>query len=717
MGCTGEREKGPPEETAKWDYITLSDFRCTSGGTVAAYIWLWAMVIVGLAVYVADTYTAVNLLFFNKWSSQVKPALDFKYTRWIFAVCILISFALCAYEWLRALRVIKRGGVAESFLDPLAVDLQSIRPQGFKRFLVFTELANSKKGADYIALFVYFSFKGAVRVIVAQGPRQAVNAMTLYAVLGADIIPGENIDRSSFDQFWWNIEQLFKENAQQAVIYLAMLFTLVIWVISALSLIFSGIAYITFLWHYVPQRDGRLSVYCRRKVDRRLAKIVEHKVKAAIEEDERKKVKAEQKAELKRQKTGELPPPERPYLKKQPTLPSIGGTTPEAEKKDKLPDFPLVRHDTDASVATLPLYTSRPPTRNEQRQPTLPNIDVGRPGMPTRANTQASQWSEAPSYSTVAPLLANAGYAGGPEVAPPTSAFSRQDSNSSYRPLPARMDTQSSQGSRYIPRGATPGPRAQTPGSARPYSPANVPGYSRQPPAPRIPLPVRSNTAHGFDQDVYTLSNGSSSQGGFSQARPPPRSNTADGYRLQSNGPSATNLHSQQSFSRPVQARNGSQGSSYRSFTPGAPSVPEGRSTSPDSYEMQPQPTHNIPAESIKVQGSQYVAFNPAVHSATPPPAMHRATPPPALQEVPRRNITVAHGAPASGNGDYFGQVHHAPQRSATAPLVEAVTSPGSTASRHSDYAHDILDEYDSVGHTGPQRSGAAGPHGGYQAF
>jgi hypothetical protein len=62
------------------------------------------------------------------------------------------------------MRVMKRGAVAESFLDSLAVRLQCIRwsktGRGYKRFLVFAELTKSKKGAEYVALFTYFSFQG-----------------------------------------------------------------------------------------------------------------------------------------------------------------------------------------------------------------------------------------------------------------------------------------------------------------------------------------------------------------------------------------------------------------------------------------------------------------------------------------------------------------------------------------------------------------------------
>lgn len=184
MGCLGDKEKGELEDSQKWAYVvrvelwsffnsytvyalqsanlvqTLSDFKATGALAYFSYAWLWFLAIVAVAVYGADTFTAVNLLAYDKWSSQIEPALPLKYSKWIFAACIFVSWALCAFEWVRAIRVIRRGSVAESYMDPLAATLQSMRPRGWKRFLVFAELTKSKKGVDYIALFVYFSFKG-----------------------------------------------------------------------------------------------------------------------------------------------------------------------------------------------------------------------------------------------------------------------------------------------------------------------------------------------------------------------------------------------------------------------------------------------------------------------------------------------------------------------------------------------------------------------------
>ncbi|EGP88506.1 unnamed protein product [Zymoseptoria tritici ST99CH_1A5] len=597
MGCcSSDREKGPRDESQKWDFITLSDFRCTSAWTYFAYGWLWFLAIVGVAVYVVDTFTAVQLLAYDNWSSQVKPKVPFKYSKWIFAVCIIISWVLCFYEWIRAIRVIRRGGVAESFLDPLAVDLQSMRSQGWKRFLVFSALAKSKKGADYVALFVYFSFKTSIRVILAEGPRQVVNALTLWAVLQSDIAVKHATDHSSFEQFWLNIGVLAERDKLQACIYFAMLFTLVIWVFSALSLIISVILYLVFLWHYIPSRDGRLSVYCKRKVDRRLAKVVEHKVKAAIEEEEREARKAEQKAEQRRQKNGELPPP--PSLssfKRQPTLPEIG-RTPSSKSTDKVPDFyGISRQNTET---TLPPYTSRPSTSNDAvtRQPTLPNVG-NVPRRPVlRTETQGSVASAAPSYASNAPLMSNTG-------------FADNDYNHYDGPLPPLPHMRSESQS--------------TLNSQRSYRPGGLPGGPPGP-GPRMP-PQRSNTGFSFEQIQQPLP----PQPGYPRA-PPQAAYNPNFTRPTPGGPpgmpsraATADIHPQQFARRALPER---------SATAGPP---------PDQqYEMRISPVHTVPTATYPPAPSRsvtnpvaggYHAFNPSANpsmtSVLPPPSYHTNAP------------------------------------------------------------------------------------------
>ncbi|EHK97194.1 hypothetical protein M7I_7078 [Glarea lozoyensis 74030] len=106
---------------------SLNDFKNTGCFPPFAYAYLVGSLVVSIAVYGVDTFTAVNLLAFDKWSGAIAPAID---------------------------------------LD--------------------VELTKSKKGAEYVALFTYFSFQSWIRIIFCQGPRQVINAVTLYAVFEAN---------------------------------------------------------------------------------------------------------------------------------------------------------------------------------------------------------------------------------------------------------------------------------------------------------------------------------------------------------------------------------------------------------------------------------------------------------------------------------------------------------------------------------------------------
>lgn len=163
MGLYRHRQKETGDYAdQKWEYVNLPDFKARGCGPGFAYFWLWVMLIVSVAVYALDSYTAVNLLILDQWSSKIEPGIPLEISKWIFSGCILLSFLNLGWESWRAWRVIKRGNVAASYLDPLAVRWESVRMgqgQGWKRFLVFAELTKSKKGAEYCALFTYFSLQ------------------------------------------------------------------------------------------------------------------------------------------------------------------------------------------------------------------------------------------------------------------------------------------------------------------------------------------------------------------------------------------------------------------------------------------------------------------------------------------------------------------------------------------------------------------------------
>lgn len=680
-------------EEQKWDYITLSDFKSTSCATPFSYVWVWILAIISVAVYAGDAFTAINLLAFNKWSSEVAPSIPFTVSKWIFAICIIISYVLCGFYWLRAIRIIRAGGVAESYLDPLAVVLQSLRVgktgQGWRRFLVFAELTKSKKGVDYIALFVYFQFKGALVIILAEGPRAVVNALTLWAVMKASLIPeGKNAPvngHSSIQQFWINVDTLAHQNKEETVIYFTMLFTLVIWVISAISLAIAVILYLLFLWHYIPSTDGRLSIYCRRKVDSRLESIVGVKIKKAIEKQDAKRRKEEQKAI----KKGELPnQPQRA-----PTLPVLSDID-----DDKGSVYSLSKSDT---TGTLPPYTSQPPTRTNtmgtnrtgiSRQPTLPSFpeDVKRPLPPPRSDTQSS-------YSSNAPLLSQAGDMGygdpgrsGSPV-PSMPPYDQQGDYFSKPPMNRTMtgDSQSSQRS-YAPMPQSwnsPAPNGM------PQQPNNVFGP-----------PSRINTAFSSDGRnspsphlISPLPNSNEPRPG-----PPSRQNTgfgSAGRRM----PGPSPLHDP-TFS-PFDRRNPAQGPAYEmspvDISPSAPKhqPPRNQTQSPyqntDDYDpfRSPTPAQHGPAypPPSLIPGNPnnngnggngnggYVAFNPSRHAQTPDAARSASVPPPSNfnsnsnpgSVLPAVLQSAIQRREASNPLPYRGPGSVPPQRSVTAPIQQ----------------------------------------------
>ncbi|KAK6223798.1 hypothetical protein QIS74_03742 [Colletotrichum tabaci] len=539
MGCLSHRKKVTEQRAEqKWDYINLNDFKSRGCLTPFAYFYLWLMLIISLAVYGVDMFTAVNLLAFDRWSSEIDPAIDFKISKWIFSISIIASFVNIAFEQFRAMRVMKRGNVAECYLDNIAVRLESVRMgkgQGWKRFLVFAELTKSKKGAEYIALFTYFSFQSWIRVLVCSGPRQVVNALTLKSVYDAKLAVHEASVEGSLLGFFDKIKSLATEDYQQALILSGMLFTLVIWVFSALYLIMAVFFYVFFLFHWIPKADGGLSGYCERKVTKALMKIVTAKVNKALARQEESKRKAAK-------KNGEKLP-----LERQATLPTL----PNVGDPDKLAEMPMFgRSDT---FATLPAYESRPGTPGSIE---LNSMDQKRP-VPSRMGTTAST----ASYSSRAPLVGGAADFGYQRSASPVPSLPPMDLNN-YPP--ARPGTSNSQRS-FRPQLSHVQTNSQ--GSMRG-------GFSESPAAyspdvmPPFPPPVRSPTARTMDS--YGLQRQNTYQS--DRSTPAPRA-TYDDYSSQSNGraspaPSAYSNRSGAPLPRGPGPLNNTPYQAYQPFNP-----------------------------------------------------------------------------------------------------------------------------------------------------
>lgn len=584
MGCLGHRKKLIADTAdQKWDYINLGDFKAKGCGPAFAYFWLWIMLLVSVAVYGLDSFTAVNLLILDNWSSKIEPGIPFAITKWIFSVCIILSFVNLGFEGVRAFRVIKRGNVADSYLDPLAVRWESIRPgsgQGWRRFLVFAELTQDRQGAEYVALFTYFNLTSWIRVLVCSGPRQVINVYTFKSVYESKLaVMSPTID-GSLSLFFEKIRVLAEEDYQQVAILAAMAFTLIIWVFSLIFFLASCLAYVLFLWHWIPRADGGLSGYCERKVNQRLKKVVTQKVNRALAKGQHKMMKAEYNAAI---KNGEKPPMER--MATLPTLPNVGLAPTKSSSYSKggdgLPEMPtLSRSET---FQTLPVYTSRPSSPGDIE---MNNMPPRRP-MPSRTGTMTS----AASYGSRAPLLASAAETGRSSPVPTLPEMN-------FANMPPRPGTAASQR----------GPLGR---------PTN--GYNQS--ARSTPTPQQYNTYTGDNQ--YGQPPAASTYQGWGPntqdnfARPPPahfdsfqeqgRSSPIPSAFSQPPGPSQQQMRS---ATGPVPSRGPYQ-PPQRNMT--APVPPQGlgagyydRPHTPQGPPQMPMPNFNRPGTSHSQRGGPY---------------------------------------------------------------------------------------------------------------
>ena len=594
------------------------------------------MLIVSISVYVVDTFTAINLLAFDRWAGQIKPEIPLTISRWIFAGCIILSFLLLFYRWMRAIKVMRKGGVAQSYLDPLAIRIQSIRrgdSRGWKRFLVFAELTKSKKGADYVALFAYYSFEAWLRICFAEGPRQVLNAITLYTVMRLNLLPqGEHAATNGHTpiiQFFVNVGILASSNRLQAIVLFGMLWTLIIWVISAISLMVSTVLYLVFLWHHIPSADGSLRKYCKRKINRRMERIVKAKTDSAVKKENEIRQRQEAKAGI--------------DFKRQPTLPDLGATS-----EDSL--LPLSRQTT---MTTLPEYSARPSiTRgSDDSLNSLPST-ARRPPPPSRGMTHGSEasWS---SYTSNAPLMSAAGDPGRSFSEPLQTPASASLSPWNQRPAQVRGMTGLTQ-------------------SGRPFSPSSGPG---QPGVYQMETLSRGRSGlSGRNASDSSVPISNSSERSTSRQQnpyfPPLQGHDPAGKPLPAPIPQWQSFDNNGRSSSPAPSYH-SQNPYPRSYTPsGPPSVSAPR----PQPNRQPQlPPLQTSVNSFTQPSPSYRQFSPSSQTVTSPQS-----------RAGNRPYPVPTQTPQSAHSQY-------PPRQASAS--GRFGAPSSSNNRHDSFA-DILDGY-----------------------
>jgi Fungal potassium channel len=318
---------------------------------------------------------------------------------------------------------------------------------------------------------------GWKRLLLAEGPRQVLNAITLYSVAKDQDF---SFDIHRYQEVYTTV---------QGIVMSFMLLTVAIWALSAIRLLVAGILYWPLLCHI----RGNLKEFCCHRVDKRISKLLADKRQQrrdpTIKKEDTKTIDSNFKATLPNVEFDDgasvLSLPLYPLARTNTNESQLGLLT-RTETQSSVGTHYLNRSDTAGSdLSTMTRNTSTtynaPDRPGIIRQPTLPQL--------------------AEDYAIAAEDYVN------PYVSPPPQ---------SARGQPLRIDTR--------PPSVRSGPPTARSGSAMGY---NAPARSGS--AMGYNTPSRSGSAMGSNAPVRSNSNQlamTHSERGFG---PPPRSQTFGG--------------------------------------------------------------------------------------------------------------------------------------------------------------------------------------------
>ncbi|KAF8974195.1 hypothetical protein BDZ97DRAFT_1772341 [Flammula alnicola] len=273
-GCGGPKWKREVVPDHKFDFINTQEFTDNGFMMRMKYLWLYAIVLKSFMVYVSDIFSAITMLTTKNWSNEIFKncgnidgcvAIPFNTGKWLFVSCIIVSFLLLAYESRKAKKIIASRDISYAFTNIMANNYYSLR--SYDHFCFFDHISNSTKTSDDFAFFVFFVFKSWKRLLLADAPRQTINALTLYAIW---LVKHQNPGN------WYDISKYFKGNSlSTSALTVSTFFTVVVCAGSLLVLVLAGICYIPLLLHI----RGNLKEYCCHKVDKRIGAIIKRKQK------------------------------------------------------------------------------------------------------------------------------------------------------------------------------------------------------------------------------------------------------------------------------------------------------------------------------------------------------------------------------------------------------------------------------------------------------
>jgi len=264
----------------KFDFVDVRDFHSKAFAVRMRYIWMYVLVLKSFMVYVSDIFTAVTMLTSEEWSNSIFEScpqnetngcvfIPFKIAKWLFVGCIIFSFLLLAYETRKTKKIIASRDISYAFTNVTANYYYSLR--SYDHFCFFCHINDSTKTLDNFAFFIFFTFKEWKRLLLADGPRQAINGLTLYAIYLA----------RPNTVAWYDLPKYTSGSLVTTGLLVSTLFTVTVFAGSLLLLLAAGVLYIPLLCYI----RGNLKEYCCHKVDKRISEIIKRKAKQRLQEN------------------------------------------------------------------------------------------------------------------------------------------------------------------------------------------------------------------------------------------------------------------------------------------------------------------------------------------------------------------------------------------------------------------------------------------------
>ncbi|KAF9226446.1 hypothetical protein BS17DRAFT_775638 [Gyrodon lividus] len=260
----------------KFDFIDTREFTDNGFLMRLKYLWLYIIILKSFLVYISDIFSATTMLTTSAWSNQIFNDcqhqdgcfyIPFNIGKWLFVGCIIFGFLLLAYEARKSKKIIASRDISYAFTNVMANHYYSLR--SYDHFCFFDHISNSTKKKDDFAFFIFFTFKSWKRLLLSDGPRQTINALTLYSIYLARKDNGP----------WYEVSKYFTGNSlSTSALTVSTFFTFVIFAGSLLLLIVAGICYIPLLCYI----QGNLKEYVCHKVDKRIAEVIKRRNKERL---------------------------------------------------------------------------------------------------------------------------------------------------------------------------------------------------------------------------------------------------------------------------------------------------------------------------------------------------------------------------------------------------------------------------------------------------